>query len=92
MLVLHCSLFKFSKRENAPRRHGGHGEAVGLSGDRDLTERVIGLAIDVHRHLGPGLLESAYQECLNRELTLRGIKSVSAIGPIHAHGIRRLIL
>lgn len=29
-----------------------------------LTEKVIGLSIEVHRHLGPGLLESAYQECL----------------------------
>lgn len=33
-----------------------------------LTEKVIGLAIEVHRHLGPGLLESAYQECLFYEL------------------------
>ena len=33
-----------------------------------LTERVIGLAIDVHRQLGPGLLESAYEECLCCEL------------------------
>ena len=33
-----------------------------------LTERVIGLAIEVHRHLGPGLLESAYEECLCFEL------------------------
>jgi len=41
---------------------------VTLLGDRDLTERVIGLAIDVHRHLGPGLLESAYEECLCFEL------------------------
>ena len=37
--------------------------------ERDpLTERVIGLAIDVHRTLGPGLLESAYEECLCAEL------------------------
>jgi GxxExxY protein len=33
-----------------------------------LTERVIGLAIEVHRQLGPGLLESAYEECLCFEL------------------------
>ena len=37
--------------------------------ERDrLTERVIGLAIEVHRALGPGLLESAYEECLCYEL------------------------
>ncbi len=40
----------------------------------DLTERVIGAAIEVHRHLGPGLLESAYSDCLAHELTLRGVK------------------
>ncbi|WP_428532581.1 GxxExxY protein [Rhodopila sp.] len=34
----------------------------------DLTSQVIGLAIEVHRHLGPGLLESAYEECLCHEL------------------------
>lgn len=33
-----------------------------------LTERVIGLAIEVHRQLGPGLLESAYENCLGFEL------------------------
>jgi GxxExxY protein len=33
-----------------------------------LTERIIGFAIEVHRHLGPGLLESAYEECLCFEL------------------------
>jgi GxxExxY protein len=37
-----------------------------------LTHEVIGAAIEVHRKLGPGLLESAYQECLCRELVLRG--------------------
>jgi GxxExxY protein len=35
----------------------------------DITERVIGAAIEVHRHLGPGLLESAYEECLCYELS-----------------------
>lgn len=37
------------------------------------TESIIGAAIEVHRHLGPGLLESAYEECLCEELTLRKI-------------------
>jgi GxxExxY protein len=34
------------------------------------TEVIIGAAIEVHRHLGPGLLESAYEECLCEELSL----------------------
>ena len=37
------------------------------------TETIIGAGIEVHRHLGPGLLESAYEECLCEELTLRKI-------------------
>ncbi len=40
-----------------------------------LTERVIGAAIEVHRHLGPGLLESAYEECLFWELGQAGLKT-----------------
>jgi len=39
----------------------------------ELTEHVIGAAIEVHRELGPGLLESAYEECLCHELHLRNI-------------------
>ena len=39
----------------------------------ELTEVVIGCAIEVHRTLGPGLLESAYEICLCRELSLHGI-------------------
>ena len=38
-----------------------------------LTKEIIGAAIEVHRHLGPGLLESAYQQCLAKEFQLRGI-------------------
>lgn len=38
-----------------------------------LTGKVIGCAIEVHRTLGPGLLESTYQQCLAHELCLRGI-------------------
>ena len=40
----------------------------------ELSRRVIGCAIEVHRQLGPGLLESAYPQCLAHELTLAGIK------------------
>jgi GxxExxY protein len=40
----------------------------------DLTREVIGAAIEVHKALGPGLLESAYEECLCHELKLRGIQ------------------
>ena len=38
-----------------------------------ITEQIIGEAIEVHKTLGPGLLESAYEECLCHELTLRGV-------------------
>jgi GxxExxY protein len=42
------------------------------TGDRDeLTQEVIGAAIEVHRIMGPGLLESVYQKCLEHELMLR---------------------
>ncbi len=41
--------------------------------DQQLTHEIIGAAIEVHRTLGPGLLESAYEECLARELALHGI-------------------
>ena len=39
-----------------------------------ITEKIIGAAIEVHRTLGPGLLESAYEQCLEYELTERGLK------------------
>ncbi|PYY17745.1 MAG: GxxExxY protein [Acidobacteria bacterium] len=41
--------------------------------DEALTEQIIGAAIEVHRHIGRGLLESAYEECLCHELQLRGL-------------------
>jgi GxxExxY protein len=42
-----------------------------------LTGEVIGAAIEVHRVLGPGLLESIYEKCLLRELELRGIPAIN---------------
>lgn len=39
-----------------------------------LTEKIIGAAIQVHRELGPGLLESTYETCLSHELSLLGLK------------------
>ena len=42
--------------------------------ENQVTHEIIGAAIEVHRLLGPGLLESAYEECLARELALRGIR------------------
>ena len=42
-----------------------------------LSNKVIGLAIEVHRNLGPGLLESVYQQCLAYELSKNNIEFVS---------------
>ncbi len=41
--------------------------------DSELTRRIIGAAIAVHRELGPGLLEAVYEECLSFELGLAGL-------------------
>ncbi len=41
--------------------------------ENEITERIIGCAIKVHKNLGPGLLESAYQECLFYELKNSGL-------------------
>lgn len=41
--------------------------------DEKVTEQIIGAAIEVHRALGPGLLESAYQACMGFELEARGV-------------------
>lgn len=40
----------------------------------EITEKVIGACIEIHRALGPGLLESAYEECLCHELSLTGLR------------------
>ena len=54
-----------------------------------LSEKAIGSAIEVHRILGPGLLESAYEECLAHELTLRKLPFERQKGlPILYKGVR----
>ncbi len=55
----------------------------------ELSEQIIGAAIEVHRELGPGLLESAYQACLAHELCLRSILFVSQLDlPLTYKGVQ----
>jgi GxxExxY protein len=51
-----------------------------VSNNDQLTGRVIGLAIEVHSNLGPGLLESAYEDCLCLELTQADIPFRRQVG------------
>src|ERR1700739_583650 len=54
-----------------------------------VTEKIIGLAIEVHRHLGPGLLESAYEECLSAELQGAGVSLGRQVSlPVVSKGLR----
>ena len=56
--------------------------------ENGLATIVIGAAIEVHRVLGPGLLESAYQQALKHEVGLRGLSSVSELRlPVQYKGI-----
>ena len=54
----------------------------------ELTYKIIGAAIEVHKELGPGLLESVYHKCLKQELFLRNIKFTSEqIVPVNYKGV-----
>ena len=54
----------------------------------ELSEKIIGAAIEVHRELGPGLLESTYEASLQRELVLQGLKSVRQLAlPVQYKGL-----
>src|SRR5262249_47250952 len=56
--------------------------------DDPVTEQIIGACIEVHRLLGPGRLESAYEQCLCRELGLRGIAFLRQVAlPLEYKGI-----
>ena len=48
--------------------------------DNDITHEIIGAAIEVHKRLGPGLLESAYEECFAHELSLRNLRVDRQVG------------
>ena len=63
----------------------GRGAPGGLN---RVSGAIIGAAIEVHRQLGPSLLESAYEACLERELTVRGL-GVERQGDGLNHGHRR---
>jgi len=55
----------------------------------ELSKVVIGCAIEVHRELGPGLLESAYEQCLAHELRLRGIPfELQKVMPVDYKGVQ----
>ncbi len=57
--------------------------------ENELSYEIIGAAIEVHRHLGPGLLESAYEECLCHELKGRNILFHRQVAlPVNYKGVR----
>jgi len=57
--------------------------------NEDVTQIIIAAAMEVHRHLGPGLLESAYEECMCRELALRETPYASQVAlPLEYKGIK----
>ena len=69
----------------------GEEQKAGMIGllEEDLTGEIIGAAMAVHQELGPGLLESAYQVSMGRELTLRGIPFRSQVDiPVEYKGVR----
>ena len=69
--------------------HHGDTEARSKLLHEELTEKIIGAAIEVHRALGPGLLESAYEECLCREFNLRGISFQRQVPlPVEYKGVK----
>ncbi len=73
---------------------GFHGIHIGTHEPRDQprdprTSPILGAALDVHRHLGAGLLESAYEECLCHELWLRGLSFQRQVDiPVESKGLK----
>jgi GxxExxY protein len=56
--------------------------------ENEVSGIVIGSAVEVHKHLGPGLLEAIYRDCLVYELSARGIRAVKEVGlPVRYKGL-----
>ena len=69
-------------------RRGAEG-AERRNGMEELTANVIGAAMEVHRALGPGLLESTYEECMARELQLSGLRFERQVAlPVAYKGVK----
>lgn len=61
-------------------------DVVGLN---EISEQIIGAVIEVHKQLGPGLLESVYEVCLGQELSLRGVQFQAQVAvPVVYKGVR----
>jgi len=57
--------------------------------EKDLTEKIIGAAIEVHKYWGPGLIESVYEKSLARELELRGFEYKQQVDlPLEYKGVQ----
>jgi GxxExxY protein len=71
--VAHGEAVCLCGEEGTQKTHRGDAESAENVVVNGLTEKIIGTAIEVHKVLGPGLLESAYEECLAHELRLANI-------------------
>ncbi len=81
---------KLRGREETLTNHGGTEtrSRIGLV-EEQLTDAIIGAAIELHRELGPGLLESAYEQCLCHELQLRNLAFLRQLElPVQYKGIK----
>jgi GxxExxY protein len=72
------------------QRHRGTEKGLNSTSElKELTGQIIGAAIEVHKALGPGLLESVYEKCLCLELELRGLKFERQLAlPLEYKGVR----
>src|SRR5262245_35182171 len=80
-----CSRGSATSTDHEPRRRGGAEDD--MDGETLITERIIGCAIEVHRYLGPGLLESIYESALCVELKTKSLPFKRQVGiPLYYKG------